>query len=208
MMPVEDIQVQLVDTPPLNRDYMEAELLDLIRRADLILVVVDLQTDPVRQLKDAISMLEEHHIVPRRLRDRSAADDSVTFKPVLVLANKCDDEDDCEDFEILCELLEDDWRVVPVSASTGRNFGELKQAVFDLLGIMRIYTKPPGKAPDLDAPYVMKKGSSVEEFAANVHQDFLETLKAARVWGSATHDGLMVSRDHILHDGDIVELRT
>ena len=208
MMPVKDIQVQLVDTPPLNREYMEAELLDLIRRSDLILLVVDLQTDPVRQLDDAIDLLREHHIVPIRLRERFEESDRVTFLPLIVLANKCDDEDAGEDFEILCELLEDDWPVVPVSALTGRNFEGLKQAVFDRLEIMRIYTKPPGKPPDLDAPYVMKTGSTVEEFAANVHQDFLQTLKATRVWGSATHDGQMVSRDHILHDGDIVELRT
>ncbi|NIM97892.1 MAG: GTP-binding protein, partial [candidate division Zixibacteria bacterium] len=52
MMPVENIQIQLIDTPPLNRDYMEPELLDLIRRADLVLLVVDLQTDPVQQLEE------------------------------------------------------------------------------------------------------------------------------------------------------------
>src|SRR4030042_4504903 len=38
MMPYEDVQVQLIDTPPLNEEYMEAGLLDLLRRADLILL--------------------------------------------------------------------------------------------------------------------------------------------------------------------------
>ena len=208
MMPVEDIQVQLVDTPPLNREYVEAELLDLIRRSDLILLVVDLQTDPVHQLEEAIDMLAEHRIVPLHLRASYAGEERPTLVPLLVLANKCDDEDSAEDFEILGELLDGEWPLLPVSAATGRNFDGLKQAVFEQLGVMRIYTKPPGKPPDLDSPYVMKKGSTVEEFASKVHLDFLQGLKAARVWGSATHDGQMVSRDHVLHDGDIVELRT
>ena len=43
MMPVKNIQIQLIDTPPIDRDYIEPELIDLIRRADLILLVVDLQ---------------------------------------------------------------------------------------------------------------------------------------------------------------------
>ena len=49
---------------------------------------------------------------------------------------------------------------------------------------------------------------SDDEFAAKVHQDFVENLKSARVWGSATHDGQMVGRDHVLHDRDVVELKT
>ena len=80
--------------------------------------------------------------------------------------------------------------------------------MFDRLGIMRIYSKRPGQKPDLDAPFVMHRGGTVEEFAGKVHQDFLHDLKSARVWGSAEHDGQMVSRDHVLEDGDIVELRT
>jgi ribosome-interacting GTPase 1 len=54
----------------------------------------------------------------------------------------------------------------------------------------------------------MEKGSTVEDFAAKVHQDFLETLKTARIWGEGVYDGQMVGRDHVLHDGDVVELRT
>jgi len=50
-------------------------------------------------------------------------------------------------------------------------------------------------------------GSTVEDLAARVHRDFLQTLKAARVWGSGVHDGQLVGRDHVLHEGDIVELR-
>ena len=207
MMPVENVQIQLVDTPPLDRGFVEPELLNLIRKSDLILLVVDLQTDPVQQLEDTIAFLQEHRIVPLRLKDRYPDQRRLTFKPLLVLANKSDDEDSDEDFEIFRQLLEDDWPLLPVSATTGRNLERLKQVVFERLGIIRVYTKPPGKEPDLSAPFVLKRGSTVAEFARKVHQDFFKKLKAARVWGSAVYDGQMVQRDYVLHDGDVVELR-
>ena len=207
MMPLENIQIQLVDTPPLNRDFVEPELVDLIRGSDLILLVVDLQTDPVQQIEDTIAFLQEHRIVPRHLQDRYTEQRRLTFIPLLVLANKNDDENSDEDFEILCELLEDDWPLLPVSATSGRNLERLKQVVFERLEVIRIYSKPPGKEPNLSAPFILKKGSTVAEVAGKVHQDFFERLKTARVWGSAVYDGQMVRRDYVLHDGDVVELR-
>ena len=207
MMPMEDIQIQLVDTPPLNRDYVEPELLDLIRRSDLILLVVDLQADPFQQLEDTIALLQEHHIVPRRLKDHHTEQRRLALVPLLVLVNKSDDEDSDEDFRIFRELLEDDWPLLPVSATTNRNLERLKQVVFERLEIIRVYSKPPGEEPDLSAPFVLKKGSTVAELAGKVHQDFFESLKSARVWGRGVYDGQMVGRDHVLHDGDVVELR-
>ncbi|MGD2207411.1 MAG: 50S ribosome-binding GTPase [Anaerolineae bacterium] len=208
MMPVNNIQVQLIDTPPLNQDYIEPELLNLIRRADLVLLMIDVQTHPVQQLKEAIAILEEHRIVPLHRQDQYSETHRVNFKPLLVLVNKCDDEEADELFEIFCELVEEDWPLLSISAMTGRNADRLKQTVYEQLGIMRIYSKAPGKEPDYDAPFVMETGGTVEQFARKIHQDFSEKLKAARVWGTGVYDGQMVGRDHILHDGDVVELRT
>jgi ribosome-interacting GTPase 1 len=207
MMPMENIQIQLIDTPPLNRDYVEPELIELIRRSDLILLVVDLQGYPIQQLEDTIALLQENRIMPHHLKDRTTEQRLLTFLPLLVLVNKNDDQSTDEDFEVLCELFEEVWPLLPVSATTGRNLERLKQVVFERLEIIRVYSKPPGKEPDLNAPFVLKKGSTVEEFAGKVHQDFLEQLKSARVWGSGVYDGQMVGRDHVLHDGDVVELR-
>lgn len=208
MMPVKDIQIQLIDTPPLDRDYVDPQLVDLIRRADLILLVVDLQTDPDRQLEDTVAILEQNRIVPLHLADRYSEGRPLMIKPLLVLANKADDESSDELFELYCQLLEDEWPCLPVSATTGRNLDRLRWAVFEQLEIMRIYSKPPGREADLSSPFVMKKGSTLEEFARGVHQDFFEKLAGARVWGSAEFDGQMVSRDYVLQDGDVVELRT
>ena len=206
MMPVENIQIQLVDTPPLNREYVEPALLDLIRRADLILLVVDLQTDPVQQLEDTVALLEEHHIAPLRLRDRFPGHPRMLFIPFLVLANKNDDADLQENFEIFRELLEDNWPMVTISVVTHRNLDTLKQTIVERLRIIRVYSKAPGKEPDRSSPFTLKKGSTVADFAGKVHKDFADKLKVAKIWGENVFDGQMVHRDHVLHDEDVVEL--
>jgi ribosome-interacting GTPase 1 len=207
MMPVENVQIQLVDTPSLNRDFIESELMDLIRRSDIILLVVDLQADPIRQLEETVAILEEHRILPIQRKDRVDEAYRYTFVPIIVLVNKCDDEYLDEDFEIFQALLEGAWSLIPVSASTGRNLDELKRVVFERLDVIRVYSKAPGRDPDYNAPFILKKGCTIDDFAGKVHQDFLENLRSARVWGSAAFDGQMVGRDFVLRDGDVVELR-
>jgi hypothetical protein len=208
MMPIENIQMQLVDTPTLNPDFIKAEMMNLIRGTDLLLIVVDLQAFPIEQLEQTVALLEEHRIVPAHRRDQYPDRFDLAFVPSLVVVNKCDDASRDEDYEVLQELLDEDWPMVPLSATTGRHVDNFKQTIYDRLGIVRIYAKPPGKEADLTEPFVMRKGGTVEEFAGKVHRDFLQTLKSARVWGEGVYDGQAVGRDHILHDGDIVELRT
>ncbi len=208
MMRFENVQIQLIDTPPLNEDHIEPELMNLIRRADLVLLVIDLQAYPIQEFEDAVALLEGHRIAPTHGKDTYAGERGWTFKPFLVLVNKSDHPDDDEDVAVLQELLGGEWKLLPVSAQTGRNLDQLKRAVFDLLEIIRVYSKPPGQESDLSAPFVMDKGGTVEDFAAKVHGDLARVLKTARVWGEQVYAGQMVGRDHVLRDGDVVELRT
>lgn len=207
MMAIDNIQVQLIDTPPLNPEFVDPQLMDLIRRADMVLLVIDLQAFPLQQMEDGLNLLEEQRIVPDHREEQYAGGRRVFAKPFIVIANKCDDESFEDDFEVLCELLEEEWGLVPVSALTARNLDGLRQAVFDRLDIVRVYSRPPGREPDFGAPFVLERGSTVADFARKVHQDFYHNLKAARVWGKDVFEGQMVGRDHVLHDGDVVELR-
>jgi ribosome-interacting GTPase 1 len=207
MMPIGDIQVQLIDTPPLSREHVEPDLLNLVRRCDLILLVVDLQGYPIQQLEDAIAVLQEHRIYAPHCQDQYTGEQQLSVIPMLVVVNKNDDEGSDEDYEVLCELVDRNWQLIPVSAKTGRYFDRLKRAVFDRLEIIRVYSKPPGQPPDLDEPFVVRKECTIQELAGKIHKDFGERLKSARVWGSAEHDGQMVGRDYVLQDGDVVELR-
>jgi len=206
MMLIDNIQVQLIDTPPINGDHIEPEMMAMIRRADLALMMLDLQDFPIEQLEESVALLQEHHIVPRHLRERVEVDGYVAYLPFLILVNKTDDETLDEDFEVFCELVDDDWTLLPLSMTEERYIDEMKQAVFEALNIIRVYAKPAGKEADQSAPFVMHKGGTVEEFAGKVHRDFLESFQYARIWGHGVYDGQMVGREHVLHDEDIVEI--
>jgi ribosome-interacting GTPase 1 len=203
MMPFENIQIQLIDAPPLTREHIEPEMMDMIRTSDLVLPVIDLQAFPFEQLETTLAILKEHHIEPLRRQDM---DPQITYLPFVLVLSKDDDEKSDADFQAFCELLEEEWTIVSVSATTGRYFELFKQSVFRGLNIIRVYSKPPGKEADPTSPFVLKEGSTVEELAGKVHKDFLQKLRSARVWGSVAHDGQQVGRNHVLHDGDIVEL--
>lgn len=206
MMPYENIEVQLIDTPPLSRGYVEPRLRDLIRKTNLVLIVVDLHQDPLEQLKDSLRLLEEFRIYPRHRYPVPPSEPGALLLPFLVLVNKCDDAEGEELYNIFCELMEEKWPCLPVSAHTGRNLERLKADVIANLEIIRVYTKIPGKEPDHNMPFVFKAGSTLEDLAGRIHKDFLENMKYARVWGKAVHDGQMVQRNYVLQDGDVVEI--
>jgi small GTP-binding protein len=207
MMEVKGVQIQLVDTPPLNREYLEPELLDLIRRADLVLLVVDLHTYPVQQLEESLATLAKYRIAPSLLSENYANEEKVAFLPFLVLVNKNDDESYDEVYEIFCALVAGEWPCLPVSATTGRRLDALKVVIFDKLNLIRVYARPPGEEPDLSTPFVLTAGDTIADLAGKVHKDFYQNLKFARLWGTGVFEGQMVGREHVLHDGDIVELR-
>jgi hypothetical protein len=207
MMLIENVQVQLIDTPPLNRDFIEPDLIDMIRRADLVLLTIDIQASPFDQLEETVAFLENHRIIPLHRKEDFPQDRRHTFRPFLIVVNKVDDETLVDDYNVFTELLQDAWHTVPISATTRYNTEQFKWTIFNLLEIIRIYSQAPGKEPDLNSPFVMQRGSTIEEFAAQVHQDIASDLKTSRVWGSADFDGQMVGRDFVLKDGDVVELR-
>lgn len=217
MLAIEDIQVQLVDTPPMDRQFVEPALFDLVRHADLILLVVDLQADPQEQMEDTLAQLGEHRIAPHSapphappppsLGAEDQARERVVSLPLLVVVNKWDDAGLDELYALCDELLDDSWPRLPVSARTGRNFAALKQAVYAGLDLIRVYAKPPGKEADLHKPFALKRGATVADLAGKIHRDFYEKLKTARVWGSGLFDGQPVQREYVLQEGDIVELK-
>ena len=110
-----------------------------------------------------------------------------------------------ENYNLLKSRYGNKLPVVSISAQKGIGLQEMKQAIYNLLDIIRVYTKSPGAKADLNEPVVLKTGSTVEEAAASVHKDFLRNLKYAQVWGSGKFDGQRVSRGYVLVDGDVIE---
>jgi small GTP-binding protein len=208
MMTIDNIQVQLIDTPPISEEYIDPEFLNLIRRVDLVLVMIDLHANPVQQLEDVYQKLQENRIAPKHLEGQIEADGFLLHVPTLVVVNKYDSEEYEEHFQIFKELLDQEYPMVPVSVKTGHNIDKLKRTIFEELGVIRVYSKAPGKQVNTSAPFVVEQGIKLGEFAGKVHKDFQEKLKSAKIWGtSAEFPGQMVSRDHILEDEDVVELQ-
>jgi ribosome-interacting GTPase 1 len=84
---------------------------------------------------------------------------------------------------------------------------ELKDAIFDHLGFMRVYLKPQGGPADLQEPLIVFRDSTVDDICQKLHKEFIEKFRYARVWGkSAKHRGQRVGLNHVLADGDLLSI--
>jgi len=128
------------------------------------------------------------------------------FKRAFLLGNKADLRNATEGLRALEGRFKSEWMILPVSAKEEMNFEEVKKEVYGRLGILRVYTKIPGKEPDLTEPVILKRGSTIDDVALSVHKDFAAKLRYARVWGSGKFDGQMVKRDYRVSEGDVIEL--
>ena len=93
-----------------------------------------------------------------------------------------------------------------MSAQTAQGLEALRRMIYDNLGIVRVYCKPPGEEPSMKSPVVLPRGSTVLEMAESIHKDFAHQLKFARIWGSGKFDGQRVQRDYVVQEGDIIEI--
>ncbi|MFC1898756.1 GTPase [Chloroflexota bacterium] len=205
MMAFENIQIQLIDTPPLSPTPMEWWLRHILIRADAMCVMIDLTNNPLMQMNDITSKLEEVRIAAEGLKPENP-EAIIYHKKTLVIANKLDLDNSRQNYDILKERYQDKLPMVAISAKEEDSMENLRKAIYLMLGIIRVYTKTPGQKAEHKNPIILKKGSTLENAAADVHKDFVRNLKYARVWGSGKHDGLRVKRDHILEDNDVVEL--
>jgi ribosome-interacting GTPase 1 len=208
MMPYQDIKIQLVDMPPVSDEHEEHWVVDLLKAADALVLFVDLTADPLGQLEFLLKHLEEKRLVPELSAGESEQDRPlyIVSRPMIVVCNKADMPGAQEDFELFCQLAEVDLPMLAVSVETGLGLEDFRQALFDLLRVIRVYSKTPGKKPDMEEPFVLPVGSTVMDFAKTVHREMAEALKYARIWSKNKYDGQKVNRNEILCDGDILEV--
>ena len=206
MMKFENLQIQLVDTPPIQLDHVEPGFSNLLRNADALLLVVDLTEDPIFQMEILLEVLKEMRIRVGGKGTTPSLEVGWAYLMAILLGNKCDFKNAMETYGAFEARYKETLPILPISAKEGMNVEELKGEVYRILGIIRVYTKVPGGDPDLSEPVVLKRGSTVEDVALSIHKDFLKKLRYARIWGSGKFDGQMVKRDHLLSEGDIIEL--
>jgi len=206
MMPFDHIQIQLVDSSPITSDYLDYWMIGIIRNSDAVILVVDLGADdPVQQVDGVLKNLFESKVNLTRKERETDPRDGIAHKKTMIVGNKAELDYSEKNFGILKELYRKDFHLVKISAETKENLEQLKKEIYNLLGIIRVYTKEPGEKPDYDDPVILKTGGTVKDAALEIHKDFAFNLKYARVWGHAKFEGQMVQKDHILQDEDVVE---
>ncbi len=208
MMKFENIQIQIVDTPPLMDEYAESGLFNLIRQAEALAVVLDLGEDCRTQIELLVEELNRRGIRILKKGEEKKAEWGLFYKGAVMVGNKADLKAARTHCQNLLGEFSEIYPALCVSAKENLNLEELKKEVFGILDIVRAYTKAPGKSADLQDPVILPRGSTVLNFASQIHKDFAQKLKFARIWAKEKYDGQMVQRDYVLKDGDIIELHT
>ena len=205
MMAFENIQIQLVDTPPLGHRDVRILLSSVLHEADVIAIVIDLGNDPISQLDWTMAQLEECRVVPNWWSPQIEGEAVMYRKKMLVIGNKLDLPGARENLRILERKCSAQIPVGSVSATEGDQLESLPLVVYQAMEIIRVHTKAPGQKPDRSDPVILRKGSNVGEAATAIHKDIRKGLRYAVVWGSGKFEAQTVSKEHILQDGDIVE---
>jgi ribosome-interacting GTPase 1 len=206
MTKFENIQIQLVDTPPVQLEHIEPGFPNLIRNADALLLLVDLTEDPIFQMEVILGELNKMRIKVMGKGPIPALEMGWVSLRALLVGNKCDAKNAMGAYQRLESHFRDSFPILPISAKERMNFDELKKETYQMLDILRVYTKIPGKEPDLTEPVILKKGSTVGDVALSIHKDFFAKLRYAKIWGSGKFDGQMVKRDYLVNEGDVIEL--
>lgn len=209
MMPWQDVLIQVIDTPPISAEVIDANVEALIRNSDVVVLLLDLGSDD--GALELIRLLDRIAISKTRLAAETYIDQDeigVTFTQTIFAPNKVDLAESSGRLEFFNDERKLDFETCPISALKRTGLDQLRDAIFAALDVVRVYTKHPSeKEPDMKDPFTVPRGSTLAELVPKIHQDFAGGLKNARVWGANVHDGTIVKGDYVLNDRDVVELK-
>ena len=193
------VTFQIVDLPgflDFKEDWtISKQIVRVARTSDAIMMVVDLTMSIDRQLQFLTTQLEEAKLL---------VDGESEYK-IAIIATKGDLLGSKETYQELLQKTK--WDVFPTAYNNEDSLEKLKESLFNLLKVIRVYTKPPGEKPNLDEPFVIRKGATVADVAEKIHSSFLDRFRYAKIWGtSSQYDGQQVGLDHMLSDEDVIEL--
>jgi ribosome-interacting GTPase 1 len=199
------VQIELVDTPPVTADHIPGGLLGTIRNSDIIAIVVDAAADPLEQAEMVLSLLAGRGLILRSVPLNQLDPGDVNQHCAILVANKIDLAT-AQTVAMLQELYAPRLEVLPVSAASGEGLERLLERCWQLLSLVRVYTKQPGRPVDKTRPFTLEIGSTVEDLAREIHQELPRKMTFARIWGDGRFAGQQVHRTEVLHDKDIVEI--
>ncbi len=195
MMRFEDIMIQLVDTTAIGDENTHMWFGNMTRKADVIVFVIGLSD----------SLDTEFELIMEEVKRYNPGFDQDNSNIVIVI-NKIDFTEYAKNLEEFESIVGRRYKVVPVSVKNDVNLYYLKEILFKTLGIIRLYSKLPGKKADLEVPFILDKGSTVKNAAERIHKDFVSKLRYAKLWREGSLSGMMVSKDFVLEDKDVIEL--
>jgi len=210
MTTYQNVNLQLVDFPPINTNYIPVWVNPLLRSSDGLCLVMDAGNEScLNDLEETLEVLDREKIILSWQKNRLPAPDGYLVLPSVLIANKMDKPGAEERLSVMRDLYGSYFDPLRISATEDENLEHVRRALWELLGLIRIYSRPDGQEPDWENPYTIPEGSTVQQFAEHVHRDIAGTLKYGRIWGSNgkdVHDGQRIPRDHVLADEDQVEL--
>jgi len=207
MMKYENIQIQLVDMPPITHEYLEPWQAELIKNTDSVLIVLDLGSqDTGNDYKVLSDKLKERNIELVPANTEVSPEKRFFQKRALIAANKKDMPDSELNLLLLKGVCNADFEVFPVSSLQEEGLKELRERFFSVLNVVRVYSKMPGKKAEKRDPYIFNKGETLMDMAKTIHRDFAQKLKFARIWGTGKYQGQKVNHEYLLQDEDIIEL--
>jgi len=181
-----------------------------------VIVLGELKDCTVRDVEKLLKSYKIYHALVRIEGCATLSDiedslfENVVYKPALFVINKVDiveNEKKIREFE---EFLERENLVyLEVSAEKGINVDPetIGKRLFELLGLIRVYTKKPGNREIAEKPVVVKRGATVLDIAKLIHSQLYKNFRYARVWSSRLKfSPQRVGADFVLEDGDIVEI--
>jgi ribosome-interacting GTPase 1 len=205
-----------VDLPPIAVEHPVPWIANTLQPTDAALLVVDLsEPDCVERVGYLLHALRERRVYPSASWDAPdeqlsavlEADPFAKTLPALLVATKADlDPSPQEDLRVFEDLVGLNLPMLAVSVVTGEGLDRLGPWLFEKLHVVRVYTKAPGRPPDRDKPFTVRRGDTVAHVAALIHQDIAAALKFARLWRGADTHGQQVGRDYPVEDGDVLEL--
>ncbi len=133
--------------------------------------------------------------------------ENTIYKPAVIVANKLDLPGTMVNLQRLKAHVKDKLPIVPMSCERKLGMKELGKAIFESLGIIRIYTKEPGAKAHSERPFTLRKGATVNELAKNIHKELLSNFMFAMVWAKRLpFSPKKVGLNFVLDDGDIIEI--
>jgi uncharacterized protein len=190
MIPYENLLFQLIDMPPITQDFILGWQKEIMKNADLILVLLDLSSE---------NFFEDLNFFQNKISELN-----LSHKKILWVGNKIDLEEGKENFE----KIKDKFQIFPISTLKKIGLEDLKKKIFEKMEIVRVYPKSKNRPPNFDQPFVIKKGTKLIDLAKEIHEDLFKNFKFAKLFKKNSKKPKIVGKDYILEDEDIVEIRS